>query len=263
MSTWVQNKLDDYLHWLKVAYRTEELSDTEWARIVTPFLGLHNDNLEIYIRRKGENQLELSDDGTTLWELEAIGLNLQRSGKRQQQFQRVLNKWGVQLSGKELVMQAPANQFAQAKHDFLQCLQELNEFHHLTRNNVQAMFKDDVYDYFDNLDDKMVITEDISLAGGNLKHTFDLMLSSKKEERIVKAFNTLHQNNLLTFLYAWEDARAHRDTRKSFSGLIAVNDEKRKPNAELLVEARENEVKVLLWSERNDPEVKKGMQLAA
>jgi hypothetical protein len=262
---WVKDRLSDYVHWLQASYEVEELPESGWSLLTTPFLGLHNDPIEIYLKPEAQDHILLSDDGNTLWELNALGLDLKRSKTRRLQFERVLAKWGVLQSGSELLKKAHAKSFPQAKHDFLQCLQELNEFHHLTTNNVKSLFKDDLYDYLNELSDTLVVSEGVALAGTNLQYMFDLLLSTKQEERVVKAFTLLNQTYLTSFLYAWRDVRTARatHTRKKLSGLVAINDLYRKPDPGLLKEAEANGLYVLRWSQKDDPAVREQMRLAA
>lgn len=123
-------------------------TDSEWYEISTPFIGLFNDTLEIYVKRVGDS-IQLSDDGETLNRLELAGLSISRSPRRKEIFQRILNNYGVQCQNSELQCKALIKQFPQKKLDLLSAMMEIGDLHQLASHKVASVFTDDVKSYLD------------------------------------------------------------------------------------------------------------------
>ena len=66
----------DYGAWLNESFDVELEGD--YAVISTPFLDPHNDEIELYVRKEGDN-LVLTDRGSTLGDLVSSGLQKQTS----------------------------------------------------------------------------------------------------------------------------------------------------------------------------------------
>lgn len=105
----VDRLVDDYLRWLKENLRTEEVRDGAVV-IATPFLDRHSDEIEIYVEQQNGG-LRLSDDGYTVRDFRAGGVDLMK-GARHEQLLRILNGYGVHLEADELWVKAGAQDFA-------------------------------------------------------------------------------------------------------------------------------------------------------
>ena len=75
---WIDSSIREYYNWLleKTFVTTDER--TGWSAITTPFVGLFNDNIEIYAKLDN-GRLILSDDGITLSNLDLVGASISRS----------------------------------------------------------------------------------------------------------------------------------------------------------------------------------------
>ena len=82
----------EYYQWLKNGASTSTL-DNGWTVIGTPFFDRHNDGLNIYAKKDGNN-ITLSDDGYIISDLMADGISLSR-GKRKQLLETFLASYGV------------------------------------------------------------------------------------------------------------------------------------------------------------------------
>ena len=47
---WIDNKIAEYYSWLKDNTAIKEDKGTGWFSVSTPFVGLFNDNIEIFIK---------------------------------------------------------------------------------------------------------------------------------------------------------------------------------------------------------------------
>jgi len=116
---------------------------TGWTIISTPFTGIFNDLIEIYIRVEGSNIL-MSDDGETINNLESIGINFSKSQNRRRILETILLNYGVILDKGELKTECIISDFPKRKHLFLEALIGVNDMFMLSEHNVASVFKDDV-----------------------------------------------------------------------------------------------------------------------
>ena len=114
--SWIENSIKEYYNWLRDKTIVTKDENTGWSAITTPFLGLFNDNIEIYAKLEN-NKLILSDDGVTLANLELEGAPLLRSPKRKEWLDMVLLNYGIALLDNELQVIGTEKDFNQKKHN--------------------------------------------------------------------------------------------------------------------------------------------------
>src|SRR4051812_22229142 len=108
----IQSLMDQYTSWLRDQTALREVGS--FVEITTPFLDRHNDHLQIYAKRDNGEFL-LTDDGYIIEDLKMSGCKLD-SKRREKLLQVVLNGFGVQLDGAQLVTKATRRDFASCKH---------------------------------------------------------------------------------------------------------------------------------------------------
>ena len=79
---WIDNRIAEYYQWLKDNTAIREDKGTGWFSVSTPFVGLFNDNIEIFVKKESETKILLSDDGETIENLFLSGVDVLRSQKR-------------------------------------------------------------------------------------------------------------------------------------------------------------------------------------
>src|SRR5438552_16365170 len=139
-----QRLISDYLRWLKEGLEVSEL-ESGGCKIATPFLDRHNDEIEIYVERRNGGLL-LTDDGYTLFDLEASGMTLSTE-KRKAHLQAILNGFGVHLEGGELQARATEQDFPQKKHNLMQAMLSVNDMFVMGEEHVLSLFKEDVANF--------------------------------------------------------------------------------------------------------------------
>ena len=120
----IEKYIDDYVNWLKNEITFTQIG--EYYEINTPFLDSSNDYLQFYVKQDGNN-IFFTDDGYTLNDLENSGFKM--TPNRKKQLTTILNQYGVRLNKKELVLSAPAIEFAKKKHAFTQCILKVNDLY--------------------------------------------------------------------------------------------------------------------------------------
>ena len=131
----IQAYINDYVNWLKNEITFSKVG--EYYEINTPFLDNDNDYMQFYVKQEGR-EIFFTDDGFTINGLEMSGYKMTKA--RRQQLSTILIQYGVQLNGNNLVIKAPASQFAQKKHAFTQCLLRVSDLYLTSRSKVSSYF---------------------------------------------------------------------------------------------------------------------------
>lgn len=246
--------IEEYYKWLRNKAEFNISQETGWVQMSTPFLGLFNDNIEIYAKRTN-GKILLSDDGLTLNNLDLVGAAINRSQKRHDILDKILLNYGITLSNDELQVESSEKDFPQKKHNLISAISEINDMFMLAKNTVTSVFKEDVQSY---LEDQNVIYTPEFIARGStgLEFTFDFHIAHRKHEIVLKAFNTISTFNLSHFLFAWQDIKEVRGkiTGKEISGLAIINDAEKPVKTEFSDAIKSKNAGLILWSDRFKPE---------
>ena len=251
---WLNKLMDDYYKFLKEKTIISDNASSGWVEVSTPFTGLFNDTLDIYVKKQGK-KIIFSDDGNTLNNLELSGMEVSRSPKRKELLDRILINYGVKLINSELTIEATEKDFPQKKLNLLSAISEANDLYFLAKHTVASVFKEDVKSYL-NEQEIIYTPHFISKGSTGLEFTFDFQIAYRNTEIVIKSFNSINKLNLPHFLFTWEDIKKvrARQTEKNVIGLALINDIDRTINDEY-TDALENKgAKYIFWSQRHSPE---------
>ena len=128
MSDWLERLVDDYYRWLRE--ETEIVREDDGRVVIsTPFLGMFNDAIEVYIRRNKDGKILLSDGGDTLRNLAVTqGRDVLRDKRLSEFTEAVLLSNGARLDRKsgELLVDADESDFPQKKHGLVSAMLEMH-----------------------------------------------------------------------------------------------------------------------------------------
>lgn len=246
--------MDDYYAFLKEKTLVTANSSSDWLEISTPFVGLFNDTVDIYVKKEGA-KIILSDDGNTLRDLELSGLEISRSPKRKEILDRILVNYGVRINNEELITEATERDFPQKKLNLISAISETSDMYYLARHTVASVFKEDVKAYLD--EQELIYTPFfISKGSTGLEFTFDFQIAYHNTEIVIKSFNSVNKMNLPHFLFTWDDIKKVRkqQTQKEIIGLAVINDIEREVSDEYLSALDNKGAQYILWSQRHTPE---------
>ena len=198
------------------------------------------------------DEIFFTDDGATINGLKAGGLQLSKG--RNEHLQRILDQFGVKLDGNEITAKAESiRDFALKKHMLLQAMIRVNDMFFMSRSRVASLFLDDIQDFF--LQKDIYYSESVQFIGtSGLTHNYDFLMqrTKTKPERLCRAVNHPDRNSVSSILFAWNDTKAKR--RSDAQLVVILNDQNRVGRG--IEDAFENyQAKVILWSERNSPEI--------
>lgn len=259
---WIDKKIEEYYNWLKDNTVVREDKGTGWFAISTPFVGVFNDNIEIFVKKVSESEILLSDDGETMCNLELSGVNFDRSEKRKEWIKKILANYGVTIRKNELMATSNGADFARKKHSLISAMLNISDMTVLSNDNVYSMFSEDVMAYADSKD--IIYTPSFIARGkSGLDFNFDFQIAGRKNELVVKSFNTLRKDSVTSFLFCMNDIKEVREanTGKNLRSLAIVNDTS-KLSSKLIETLGAYGTDVMLWSKRNETSSVKMLEVA-
>lgn len=239
----IEKYIDDYLHWLKSEITFSKFG--EYYEITTPFLDVSGDYLQLYVKQDGD-KLFFTDDGFTINRLEMTGFKMTKH--RKDQITAILNQFGLKLHEKELILEAPPNEFAPRKHSFIQAMLRINDMYMTSRSKVTSFFLDDIQNFF--IENDIYCMENVQFLGkSGFSHNYDFAIqrSRTKPERLCLAINNANVTAMNNTLFNWGDTRP---SRKTDSQLIVFLNDSNTISKGVEEGFAAYEVNTIRWSER-------------
>ncbi len=251
---WFEESINQYYKWLKDKTFIKQNEQSEWISVTTPFIGIFNDPIEIFMKKENENIL-LSDDGVTLRNLELLGININRSPKRKEWLDFILLNYGISLNNNELNVVANHNNFPQKKHGLICAISEITDLETTSKHIVSSLFRENVRNL---LDEQEIIYTPQFIAKGNsgIDFIFDFQIAGKNNELVLKSFNTLNRTNVPNYLFSLDDVKNNREktSGKKLISIAIVNDTNKEIKKEYLNAIQDKKIDVILWSDKNKSE---------
>ena len=260
---WIDSKIAEYYQWLKDNTAVREDKGTGWFAVSTPFVGLFNDTIDIFVKKESETKILLSDDGETIENLFVSGVDVLRSPKRKEYMQKVANNFGIKITPEgEITTVSNGADFARKKHDLISAISSISDMSMLASDKVTSIFAEDVVSYVESLD---VYSNPSFLIKGRsgLDFSFDIQITGKKSELVIKPFNVLRQNAVERFLFCMGDIKDVREkaTGKELKSLAIINDATEPPK-NLINALEEYGTPTMLWSRREEADSKNRFKIA-
>lgn len=251
---WINEGVNEYYEWLKQRTFVQQDDVTGWSVISTPFVGMFNDTIDIFVKQQPDGKVVLSDDGNTLANLELVGVSFKTSAGRKDILDRIKLNYGVAVTrDAEITKTVEKADFVQAKHDMLRAMLELSDMVNLSTHRVNSLFRDDVKNLFHQ--QKLNVTPGFIVSGrSGIRFTFDYLVAKPETEIVIQTFNHLDRPNLATFLFGVDEVKAVREqiSEKLFQPVALVNDEDIKVRGEFLEALRNRNIEYMMWSERGN-----------
>lgn len=251
---WIEDSINQYYDWLKTKTYAKVDEQSDWVAVTTPFLGLFNDPIEIYMKMEDETIL-MSDDGVTLKNLELAGASITRSPKRKEWLDFILLNYGITIDNGELFVKAKQADFSQKKHNLICAISEITDMEITAKHIVSSLFRDDVKQLLD--EQEIIYTPQFITKGSSgIEFTFDFQIAGRNKELVLKSFNSLNKINVPNFLFSLDDIKPVREktSGKEMLSLAVINDIEKDIKPEYINALKSRNTDILFWSERNKPE---------
>lgn len=238
--------VNGYVSWLKEELRIEQLDSS--CVIATPFLDRHNDEIEIYVEKRGD-AIWLTDDGYTLGDLRHSSVALDTE-KRQHHLKAILQGFGVRSEGDELCVSTTPKDFPQRKHNLIQAILAVNDMFVMGEESVLQLFKEDV-EKFLRLKG-LAPFRDFKLSGhSGFDHKFDFAIQphGDRPEGVIQAINRLTKDRAASLAFMVSDVERERG-KGNLVAFAFINDGEEAINSEHLSALTAYGIKPIPWSKR-------------
>lgn len=248
----------EYLAWLKDRLHTVRRG--ERSVLSTPFLDPFHDGIEIVLDHAG-GDLILHDGGRTLENLLDMGIQIDKSERRQQIIRHAIAGCGVEWVDGRLQTIATPDALAQRAHFLLTAVSRLNDLWMSAAPRSTGDFFALVKEYMDERNSHYIAN--VPIPGKTVAHHMDFVVSlGRGKERLVKlvASPSVQAAKLVSF--AWMELR---DSRAESERVVVLNDtsipdslsdeeepESRNVSEQALAILNAYSNQVLTWSAKND-----------
>jgi hypothetical protein len=207
----------EYLAWLKDRLLTVKRGEV--SVLSTPFLDPFHDGIEIHADQQGGQWL-LHDAGRTMDNLLDLGVQIEKSERRQQIIEHAIAGCGVQWQAGRLQTLATADSLAQRAHFLITAISRLNDLWMSSAPRSAGDFFALVKEYLDERDTHYIAN--VPIPGRTVDHPMDFVVSlGKGRDRLVKLIGnpTLQSAKLVSF--TWMELR---EARPESQRVVLVND---------------------------------------
>jgi hypothetical protein len=248
MKTSADVLVGSYFDWLKSGINAQVL-DEDVTELTTPFLDRHNDYLQIYAERTGDDQFLLTDDGYIVAELKSAGVEPYGS-RRSEIIREFLSGHGVSLESGELHIAATHSSLGQRTHSLLQAMLSLDDMFVLAQPRVATVFLEDVTKFLDEHDVRY--SPHVKFAGkSGFDHLVDFVIPKSRNapERIVQVVNNPRRDRIDSLLFTATDIRSARGRDTSYYAIL--NDSRKQVFPEVTSALTAYDIEAKPWSARD------------
>ena len=182
----VFNLLGSHRQWLSDNTTFKVLDDS--VEINLPFLNRHNDYIQVYLVKNGDN-FTISDDGETIDDLKLCGLEF-NSGKRQRLLRSAIIGFRVENDDGILKVDANVEDFGFKLNRLIQAILAVNELLVLAQPVFPSDFQSNVEDWLKK--NNIEFSKGRKIVGkSGLRHSFDFAIASPTNDwqQMVKLVN--------------------------------------------------------------------------
>jgi hypothetical protein len=177
------------------SFSVNNLNDSDYMRIDTPFCNRHNDQIILYAKKLKDTYI-LTDGAYILDDLETDGFYVKRSTKRRQILESQLKAYSVSVDfeSNQLYVEFPnLDDYAMKQNLLIQAMLFVNDMFVMNDKNIVNIFKTDIEQFFEENNIRAV--EDASFIGSSgMTHKFDFSIPGLKKknipERLIRTMNS-------------------------------------------------------------------------
>lgn len=229
----------------------------------TPFLDAFNDGMAVHVDPRGA-ELVLHDNGSTLENLECMGLKITDSDRRMQLIQHAIAGCAVRFKNDRLETTATISNLPQRIHFLLNAMSRLNDLWMSAVPHSVSDFFGMVQEYFDQQD--VLYTANVSIPGRTVEHLMDFVIPLPKgRERLLKLVAAPSIQTAKVISFTWFELM---DTRQDSQRVVLINDtrsggvfseaeEERNVSEQTISILSGYSDKVFRWSDHDKPDFKK------
>lgn len=245
---------NSYIDFLINNHKFSDINDNV-VELQTPFVDSFGDNISMIIQKKSPSTYRVSDQGYTIWNIEAHGINMTKSGaKRTSLLHSVLDFEGVSLDQDlSIFKETSPSKLSQAIHEVSQAIVKVSSLSLSNRKNSSAIFYDEVASYFEERRfTEFNFAKGLYIPG---KHTVlyksDYTFTLPSSIKFTKMYNTINKNTHEIILGIYTDTKDFIEQQNGkFCILFNGNDSSTNPD--LIESLKGHEVEVVNFYNKED-----------
>lgn len=236
-----------YIQWLTENHSFKDISDS-FIELQTPFVDAFGDSISLLIQKITPTRFYVTDQGYTVWNIEAHGIDLSKSNSRRKQLMHSIAKFeNVEISDeKEICKSSNQSALNQTIHEVTQAVVKIANLALTNRKNSSAIFYDEVSNYFqENKKTLFTFTKGMYMPGrNNILHKSDYTFFVDEGPKYTKMYNTINKNTHDIILGIFTDTN---DFRSENEGLFSIiyNGRDSSTNMELIEGLQKHSIEVV------------------
>lgn len=239
----------EYMEWAQKQIKLDQYDD--FIEITTPYVDMNHDFISLFLSKQGDHY-RLTDDGYIMDELSTLGIDIEKSEKRNHFFRRTLNIFGVSYNSSTFELYVTFHsikEYPEMQQRLIQCLIRVSDMLLTSRNRVISFFIEEVSEFF--LDREVPFNDSVSYIGKTGRsQTFDFALPKSKKcaPKLIKAVNNPTSDAYREPLFAFMDVQ---ESKKDHQFLVLANDTNSKMSDRFTEPFQNYNIHVLEWSKRD------------
>lgn len=175
-----------YYKWLKKDLVFSDMKD-DYVSISSPFVDTNFDNINLYAKFINNDNIEVSDFGYTIFNLEESGIHLDKRSKVAWRiYNTALTDFGITRVGDALLIRTSLDKFPIAKNRLIQAIMRINDIAYLSKGNVKEAFNDIIERFL--IKENVLYTPNVEIPNENgASSHFDFSVPSRSGvEKLIK-----------------------------------------------------------------------------
>lgn len=177
---------NEYYKWLKESLVFSDI-DNDYVSISSPFVDTNFDNINLYAKFIDKNNIEVSDFGYTIFNLEESGIHLDKRAKVARRiYDTTIANYGITREGDTLLIRTSLDKFPLAKTRLLQAIMRINDIVYLSKGNVKEAFNDIIESFL--IKENVLYTPNVEIPNKNgVSSHFDFSIPTRNGgEKLIK-----------------------------------------------------------------------------
>lgn len=244
-----QKWIDEYFSWLKKRYSVQSLEDSD--EIITPFENTIGDNIVLYVSKLKNGNIELTDDGETIDNLELFDFEF--TPIRTNIIKGIANSLKVEVTEeKELRITGPQKRFPEMKQNLIQAILRVDDMIMLQKQNLTSIFFEDVINFFDKNNFGGLPKYNVQGSTGNsYSISYAIGKQNFKPWRFIQVVNNISFQKVATETIIYNDISNNNYYNNSISYNIIFNQEEKSPSSKSSKIASQYGLNLISWEDKN------------
>ncbi|MBC9808208.1 DUF1828 domain-containing protein [Carnobacterium maltaromaticum] len=241
--------VEDYFSWYKSNFKITKLKTAD--QILTPFVNHLNDRIYIYVEILLDGHYRISDDGTTINELNMLGIDLS-TFNRQKIIRQILISFGIKLENDVLFTITDAKNSPKSMHNLLQAIMKVYDLSVTKRSNIIGMYYDEVSQYlFENEFGGSLGMKATGESGLDYHIDYTLGATKNRPDTMIQFINNMDFDSIAKQTFIYNDIyNTKAISNNGFKYALVANDVTNKVPEKAITAAEATNMEIIFWSKK-------------